>query len=76
MRLVQMIWRRDDDCVDSILLEKLLHVGVYVGNAESLRECTCFYAVVVANRDEARSLDLREKRKMRELCDCAGAHES
>jgi hypothetical protein len=75
MRLVEMIRRCDDHRVDSILLEKLLHVGVDIGNAEALRERARFHPVVVADCNESSSLDLREEWKMCELCDCTGAHE-
>jgi hypothetical protein len=36
--LVQMVGRRDYDCVEPILLEQLFHVREYIGNTESLRE--------------------------------------
>jgi hypothetical protein len=70
-----MVGRRDYDCVEPILLEQLFHVREYIGNTESLREGARLYTIVVANRDQRRSLDLREKGKMRQLRNRSGSYE-
>ncbi len=75
MWLVQMIRGRDHNGIGPIVLEQLLHVGEYIRNTESLRQRASLNAVVVANGDKRRSLDLREKRQMRQLSDRPGADE-
>jgi hypothetical protein len=75
VRLVQMIRRRNYDRIDAIGLEQLFHVRVDIGDGESLRERTRFYAVVITNGDETRAFDFCEYRKVRELSNCSSSDE-
>ena len=67
MRFMQMIWSRDYNCIELIGVEKLVDVGKDVGNAETLGECACLWAIIVADRDELRATNARKNRKMRKL---------
>ena len=76
VRLVKMVWCRNDYCIQLVRIEKLIDVGEDVRNSETLRESASFWSIVVADRDELCALDLRKNGKMRELCDRAGTNQS
>jgi hypothetical protein len=76
VRLVQMVRRRDYDCVELVGIEQLIYVGEDVGNAKTLCQCTSFWTIVVADRDKLRTANARENRKMRELRNRSCADES
>lgn len=73
---VQMVGRRDHDCIELVELEQILDVREHVRNAEAIGESARLRTIVVAERDELRVARLREYRQMCELRDCARADDA
>ena len=65
--LVQVVRRGDHYRVHLIQLQQILDVGEHVGDLQPLCDRAGLGAVVVAERNELRSLDLGEHRQVREL---------
>lgn len=72
---MEVIRRRNNNCVGTLLLEQLLDVCEYVWNAQPLRKRARFHSIVIANGNKAGSLDLCQYGQMRELRDGTGADE-
>jgi len=62
VRLMQVIRRSDDNCVESFGVEQLVDIGEDVRDFQSLSERTGFGAIIVADRDKLDPAHLREQR--------------
>ena len=61
VRLVQMVRRRDHHGIELVELQHLVDVGEDIGNVEPLGERARLRSVVVAERDELRAAQARER---------------
>ena len=67
VRFVQMIGRGNDDGIELVGVEQLLEVGKHVGHIEAVSERARLRSIVVAERNERGSAQLRQHRNVREL---------
>ncbi len=69
VRLVQVVGSGDYNCIELIGVEKLVDIGEYVGNTETLGERAGFGAVIVADSDKLGATNSRKHGKVRQLRD-------